>query len=477
MQTEQKIFKNTVILSAGKGFGDLCSFVFIAYFGRIFGAEILGKYSFAMSLGGLLTILASFGFNTLLIREVSKNEHKSATYVGNLLLMRGGLSLLIWGLIIIGSLKSNLPDDTKMILIFFSGYHIFYRLTGLLRASFKAHDQMHYSGILEFYHKIVILLLGTTSILIFYSPTIALSSYPIASISMFIIALVIYKTNHGFPEFTVNYSFIKDSIRKAFPFFVIIVIGQFYDRIGIIFLTFLKGEHSTGIFWSSDRLLVTLYAGMNIFSGVLFPYMAKLSTDTTDQLYQLCQRALRFLFVVLLSVSIVIYIFSDQIILTIFGEKFSSSEQVLKLLIWSYLLMGLNQIISILMIVTYKEKILMQMRAIAYFGYCGVSLFFIWKFDYIGLAFAKILIEGILFLVILFYAFPFSEMGKLVRNFLAPLSSSLVCLILFHILDDFNAFITIPFVFGLYIALLFLLKGVFVHDFKFMGEIIFGKRE
>ena len=248
MQTERKIFKNTVILSTGKVFGDLCSFIFIAYFGRIFGAVILGKYSFAMSLASLLTILASFGFNTVLIREVSKNEHKSATYVGNLLLMRGVLSLLLWVLIIIGSLKSNLPDDTKIILILFSGYHIFYRLTGLLGASFIAHDEMHYLGILEFYHKMVILILGTLSILIFYSPTIAISSYPIASFSMLIIALIIYKANHGLPEFTANYSFIKDSIRKAFPFFVIIIIGQFYDRIGIIFLTFLKGENSTGIY-------------------------------------------------------------------------------------------------------------------------------------------------------------------------------------------------------------------------------------
>ena len=143
MKTERKIFKNTFLLSAGKGFGDLCSFIFLAYFGRIFGAETLGKYSFAMSLGGLLTVFASLGFNSLTIREVSKDESKSLKYVGNLFVARGSLSALIWILIGFGTYYSNLHQDTKLILFMISGYHIFYRLTGLLRASFKAHDQMH----------------------------------------------------------------------------------------------------------------------------------------------------------------------------------------------------------------------------------------------------------------------------------------------------------------------------------------------
>ncbi|MGR3319890.1 MAG: oligosaccharide flippase family protein, partial [Candidatus Anammoxibacter sp.] len=74
MKTERKIIKNTAFLTTGKVLGDLCTFFFLVYFARFFGKDILGKYAFAMSIGGLLTVLISLGLNTLMVREVSKDK-------------------------------------------------------------------------------------------------------------------------------------------------------------------------------------------------------------------------------------------------------------------------------------------------------------------------------------------------------------------------------------------------------------------
>lgn len=90
MKTEKRIIKNTAFLTVGKGLGGLgglCTFFFLVHFARIFGADILGKYAFAMSIGSLLTVLIDFGLNTLMVREVSKDKWQNPKYIGNLLLL------------------------------------------------------------------------------------------------------------------------------------------------------------------------------------------------------------------------------------------------------------------------------------------------------------------------------------------------------------------------------------------------------
>jgi len=476
MQTERKIFKNTLLLSAGKGFGDLCSFIFLAYFGRIFGTTYLGKYSFAMALAALLTIGASFGFNTLLVREVSKDEEKSQKFIGNLIIVRGIVAFLIWLLIGLGCYLSNLPSDTKYILVLISGYHIFYRLAGLCFACFKAHDKMHYSAILEFFHKFLILVCGLGCIILFKNPILALGSYPLSIVAVFLIAMVVYWKKFGTPVFSLDFPFIKQSIKTGFPFFFIVIVGQIYDRAGIILLTYMKGESFSGIYSASDRILVTLNAGILIFGGVLFPYMSKLSAKSKKDLLKLTERSIRFIGVVLFALAMLIFILSDEIILLTFGGKFTESIKVLQILVWSLLFMGLNQIISIFLIVKYKEKKLLQIRTVAYLCYCVISIILILKWSFVGLAWAKILVEVALFFITIFYAFDLEKAFKILLQMLRPFASCIICMILYSFIQERSLWFSLPTVLGIYISTLFLFKGIFYHDFMYLKDIVCGPR-
>ena len=99
MKTGTRIFKNTLALTVGKGFGDLATFFFLVYFARIFGISIFGQYIFAMSLGGFLSALVNLGLNTLAVREISKDKNNDAKYIGNMLATQCVLAILSWSLI------------------------------------------------------------------------------------------------------------------------------------------------------------------------------------------------------------------------------------------------------------------------------------------------------------------------------------------------------------------------------------------
>ena len=477
MSIERKIFKNTFLLSAGKNFGDIFSFILIMYFGRFFGAESLGKYSFGMSIGGLFVTFTSFGFNFLTVREVSKDESISQKYIGNLIIIRGAISILVFALISIGAYFSQLPFDTKLILILMSGYHIFYRLSGLFKSSFRAHDCMHYSALLELYHKLILLIFGLGAMMLFHNPVLTLTFYPLSAFSMFLIAIFLYNRKIGIPDFNLDSTFVKKSIYSAFPFFMIIILSQFYDRIGIIFLTMLKGEESAGYFSAADRMLVTLFAAMIIFNAVLIPYLSKLAVKSIEQFYRLGERFLRLVYVILLSICISAFILSEPIIGLTFGYEFQNSILTMQVHIWSFIFVGLNQIIASMIIVLQREKKLLKIRIVAYLMYCVVSILLINKFDYLGLAFTKILVESFLFFTTIFLVYRISDMPRLLKQSFAPLISAMIGLAIYFLMNKITLWLTFPATLTTYIISLFLFKGIVFHDITFLYQILFRKKE
>jgi O-antigen/teichoic acid export membrane protein len=477
MSIERKIFKNTFLLSAGKNFGDILSFIFLMYFGRFFGAESLGKYSFGMAFGGLFVTFTSFGFNSLTVREVSKDESVSQKYIGNLIIIRGAISILVFAFICIGAYFSQLQFDTKLILILMSGYHIFCRLSGLFKSSFRAHDCMHYSALLEFYHKLILLIFGLGAMMLFHRPILTLTFYPLSAFSMFLIAILLYNRKIGIPDFNVDSTFVKKSIYNAFPFFIIIILGQFYDRIGIIILTMLKGEESVGLFSAADRMLVTLFAGMIIFNSVLIPYLFKLAVQSMEQFYRLGERFLRLAYVILLSICISAFVLSEPIIRLTFGYEFQNSILILQVHIWSFIFVGLNQILASMIIVLQREKKLLKIRIAAYLMYCMASILLIYKFDYLGLAFTKILIESFLFFTTIFLVYRLSDMPRLLKQSYAPLISAVVGLAIFFLLKNATLWLTFPATLTTYIICLFVFKGIYFHDFTFLYQILFRKKD
>ncbi|MFQ5963207.1 MAG: flippase [Candidatus Scalinduaceae bacterium] len=475
MKTERSIIRNTAFLSAGKSLGDLCTFFFLVYFARIFGTDILGKYAFAMSLGGLLTVLINLGLNTLMVREVSKDKDQNSKYMGNLLVTQGILAILIWFVIGLISLFSNFSSDTKLILVLISSYHVFYKFTMLFRAEFRAHEEMQYSAFLEISHKVIILLLGIFSIIIWKNPIITLTVYPFSAFSMCILGFIISVSKYGWPDLKVDYVFIKNSLVKAVPFFIIMILAQFYDRIGIILLAYFKEETEVGIFSAADRLLVTIASGVAIFGTVIFPVMSRLFAESKYELFKLYERSVRLMIIVLLPLSTIIFLLSKQIILTFFGDKFIESTPVLQILTWTLLFFGLNCILANLLVVTNHQNRLVKIRIPIYLGYFAVNLALIHKYSFIGLAWAKLFAETFIFLTAYFYVSRIIHNIHIIKNAAAPIMSCLLTALVFYLMDNINLWLKVSSSLIVCVSTMFILKGIEIHDLVFMKRILLSK--
>ena len=287
IESGRKIARNTIYFTTGKILGDLCGFIFLVYFARIFGAGDLGKYTFSMALAGLLTLFISMGMNICMTREVGKNIQEDLRYLSNILLTQAILAILVWGLIVTIAILSSADRETAMILIIIGLYQVLYRLTMVFHAQFRVHEQMQYPALLELSHKLIILIFGGLLIWLTRDPVLALTIYPLGALLMLAAAAVISISLYGRPVVQPDLKFISNLIRRAFPFFILIILSMVFDRIGLIILATIQGELDTGIYSASDRLVTTMLQPVAIFGGIILPVMSRLAEGDSERLANL----------------------------------------------------------------------------------------------------------------------------------------------------------------------------------------------
>ena len=420
MKAERLVFKNTVTLGVGKAIGDIAIFLFLIYFSRSFGRDALGQYAFAMSTGGVLSIFVSLGLHTYTIREVSKDPRRTGEFIGQVFLLRLVLAVFCWGLFWLACVSIGTRPETQVILLGIAAYHLINKLSGTFDAGFMAHEEMLYPTVLGILERFIILSAGALGIYYSFPPVAILCVYPASATIVLLTSFIIFQFRYGRPLFRGDYQFMKNAIRQASPFLVIMILSQFYDRIGIIILTFMQGEGVAGIFMAGDRLLSTINGFSAVFAVALFPPVNRLSVEKRDDLERLCDWAFRMAFMLLFPLAVLVYIFSDQFILLAFGSEFGASAAILRIACWSFVLFGFNRVLSIALIAFYKHYKLVRIRIAVYVGYFLLSVLLVWQFSYLGLAWSKIIAEIVLFLLTLAGAAKVIPVFLTLKRFLLP---------------------------------------------------------
>ena len=475
MKAEQRIFKNTLSLSVGKILSDLATFLFLIYFARVFGTSFFGQYAFAMSLGGFLSILVGLGLNTLVIREISKNKSQDAKYMGNMLVTQSVLAIISWSLIAFFVLLSDFDESTKLITLIIGAYQILYKLTQLIHSQFKAHEDMEYSAFLEIYHKVFILLFGLLTIILWRDPVITLLIYPISALSMLLISIKISFRKYGRPDFKVNFPFIKGLLNKAFPFLLMLILGQFYDRLGVILLTAIQGDEATGIYAATDRLIVTIATGLAMFGSALFPIMSRFANEAPQKLIVTYERSIRIILVTVLPAVTFLYLLSNQIILLLYGETYTESADVMAIMSWSILPSGLNVILMSILVATNQQNKIVRIELGIILGFIIACIVLIPQFSFIGLAYAKLATSLALCVAFSWHLSKTLHYSPVVKNIKAPLIACIASIIIFKLMIDLGLWITLLSALLTCGMTLLLTGAIKHHDLSYLRSILLGK--
>ncbi len=476
MKNERLIIKNTAILTVGRALGTVSSLVFIVYFSRTFGAEVLGQYALGMSIGGMLAVFVSLGLNTLMAREVSRDRTKNIQYMGNFLYAQTAMAVIVWATIACGVAASSYGYETKAIILLLGSYHVLLNLTYAFKAQFQAHEKMVDMAALNLFSKFSVLVIGVPIVAIWKEPILAVAVFPVSAFLTLLLGVVISCKRYQFRPVKVDLEFIRRSLFASMPLFQIMLLIVINERVGIIILSNLENETVTGFYSAPDRLIAVLREGLLLFAGALFPTLSRALGESRVEMLDLADKAIRFLIIILFPVAISLYVLSDELIMLIFGEGFHQSVSVLRILSLSIVFDGVFGVVSQILIIVDLQRKVVRLQVLVFVFYLLISPLLIYSYAAPGLAYAKVIASAVLCVAVCFYMKSAGSSLKVARTGIAALVACLAAVVLVEAIEWTSIWLKAATNMGIFFTLLFALKGVTISDLIYLRALFPGKR-
>lgn len=201
----------------------------------------------------------------------------------------------------------------------------------------------------------------------------------------------------------------------------------------------------------------------------IFPLMSKYSGER-NTLRQIYQKTFYYLLLMGIPISAVLTIFSREIIIFLYSEKYLASVATLQMLIWAGVIIFCSNLLGNAIVAINRQNTGITIASLGLLLNVGFNLYLIPAYNFFGAAIATVLTElfaGILLLIAVYFygqILPFSY--RLIKVFILSflLSVSII------ILKSFNLIISIAAIIPIYIFLLYVLK-CYQEDFQLL-EIV-----
>lgn len=411
MNTFRCVLKNTVSLASAELITKFITFILTIYIARYLQEVSFGKYSFALAFTCFFAIIPDLGLNTFTIREVAKNKELASKYLGNISIVKFILSICGLIILIIIINLMHYPSDTTLAVYIFGAYVMINNLNQFFVSIYRAFDKMEYEMFVRIIESIVLFSLTMYAIYFQYGLIEIVYAMFLSSVFRLILSGILIVKNFRRPKLEFDFNFVKDVIKEALPFGLTAVFVVIYFRIDTVMLSIMKGDAAVGWYNVAFNIVHGLCALIiGSITGVCLPLMSR-HLESLNDLKKIYIHSFEILFFLGLLISIIITIYSTELIQVIYGVGYSSSSIILKILIWSFFMMGISSISSTLLYSINKQRIVTVGTGIGALLNVILNLILIPKYSYIGAASATVVTEVVGFIIYFYYSIRFLNIG------------------------------------------------------------------
>jgi len=469
MNQVQKIFKNSIVLTIANVASLLLYLSLSILIARKLGALEFGKWSFAHAFAYMFAITTQFGINLLIIRDVAANKNKLKDYFYNGLVIKSILAVFSFALIVVIINLLDYPTDTRLVVYIIGAAIIFDSFSRYFYSVFRAFERMEFEAFLFVLTALVVSVFGITLLFLGYSIIQIAFVVLIAHIINFLIGIYIVKKKFVKDHFQFSYEISKNIIKKSLPFFGVILLSRYLIEINEVMLSVMKGNKAVGFFSVSHKLIIGLGL-LFLFTDSLFPVMAKFYKTSKQALFLTYKKAFKYLYILVLPISVGTYMLADKIILIIYGNQYINSILTLKILAFYFLFFSLIGIFNTLLMSIHKVGVLLKINAFAVVLLTISNHVFISKWSYNGLAMSNLIVIFIIFII--FFTYISGKFYKLSFSiFYKPFISVIIMGFTIYFLNSMNLFLII-FVSGIiYFGCLLITKTFSEEDCRLVKRI------
>ncbi len=371
-----KYFKNTSwlfferILKMGIGF-----FVII-YLTRYLGPENFGLLSYSQSFVGVFTAFATLGIDVILVRELINNKQSNDTLIGTAIVMK--LIASVIAIVIIVTINFFIEDKEAVILTDIIAFTLLFQSINTLDTYFQANVISKFSAIVNFVAFII-----SSSIklgLIFFEMELVYFAYSLLFDSLIIALGYLYiyiKQNRSLIQLKYEQKIANYFIKSGWPLMMVALAAFLYTRTDQVMLKYLVGSEAVGNYAAAIKVSELFYFIPLLIAQSLFPKIVEMKQKSEEEYLNFLEKIYKLLVWSTVPVALGIFIFSDFIVSTLYGEQYKYASEVLSILAFAIIFNAIGIVTTKVLYVEHYEKKYLYRSILGMFVNIGLNFYFI----------------------------------------------------------------------------------------------------
>ena len=379
---------------------------------RYLGPEQFGLLSYAQSFVFLFTAIATLGLDSIVVRELVKDNSQRNVLLGTAFALKLIGSLCILPLLWLGVQFTSNDSYTNLL--------IFIIASGTIFQSFNVIDFYYQSSVLSKYVAFantitlavtsivkVVLILNEASLLAFA----IVGVFDTVILSLGLIYFYWEKTHHSLREWQFDKVVAKRLLADSWPLLIGGLCFVTFSNIDIVMLKQFTSEKQIGLYSAAYKLTNLWYFLPGLLLSSLAPALINVKNDPLNYDRRL-GLVTYFLFWIAFIIALFTTVFSKYIILVTYGNQYKESASIVVILIWVNVFIYLNSSWNYSKIIEGKEYAILYFHSLAAILNIISNMILIPKYGAYG-ASASIIV-ALLITMLLFSTFDLS-MRKIIK--------------------------------------------------------------
>ncbi len=406
--TTRSVAKNSAAPMALSLFNKGIDFVFAAFYLRVLGPAQAGSYATAIATAGLFEIVANYGLNILLIREVSQDRRQAGRFLFNSSLLRlltAAIALLpVAGYVWASGRGPNPLSGPELTAIgFLMVGMVFSGLTLGVSGLFYVYEQAEVPAAMSTVTTLLKVGLGVAALLAGFG-FVGLAAVSIVVNLITLLALLALALGrfelHG--PWTLDRPLLVGMLRLGFPLMLIHLLQTVFISIDVLLLRQLlpDGERVVGYYNSAWKWFNALQIIPSYFTLALFPIISRAIKQDMDAARRMYRLALKLMLLLALPTSALFTFAAFPLIGLLGGQEFLPDGAIaLRIIMWSIPFGWLNSVTNYVLIALGMERLQPRAFALAVGFNIVANVLLIPRYSYVAAAVITVLSEVVLLVV------------------------------------------------------------------------------
>jgi O-antigen/teichoic acid export membrane protein len=368
MTEDRRIIANTTQRIGAEVVSKLVSIAFYVVFAREVGDSGFGVFTFALALAALVTTLANFGQDVVLIRAVAPARARIERYLANTLVLKTILALMALGLTV-GVLALGGAAGETLLVVFLLGIALSLEsLMATFFSAFQAFDRLGYISLLLICQRVLTAAVGIPVLLLGGGVVAASMVYLGGALVALALAAGCFFGAVARPRLEVDPRAWSPLLRQSLPIGVGTVFATTLFRIDAAILALFATNAVVGDYGAAYRLFeATLFISWSVGTAV-FAAFTRRDRESDSELRLLQERALKLAVVATLPIAVAALILGREIVATVYGATFQEGGAALMLLAPAIALYPIGHILAGMLLAQHRQNLVAAVVGVVALG-------------------------------------------------------------------------------------------------------------